>query len=119
MSRLLVLFGIALVVLGGTGSIAFGRQIDFEVESKLVLVLQAEPADGATVDPDLLAATARTIESRAGALGIEGTRVWIGDDDQIVVELPGVNGDRADEIGRSLTTTALLELIDTRGQFLN
>jgi peptidylprolyl isomerase len=118
MSRLLLLIGIALVVFGGSGGLALARQIEIEVETKLMLVLQAEPADGASVDRAQLAATARTIERRVAGLGIEGAKVWLSDGDQIVVELPGVEGDRADEIGRSLTTTALLELIDPQGQFL-
>jgi cyclophilin family peptidyl-prolyl cis-trans isomerase len=118
MRRLIILLVAVVSVIGGSGGVTVGHQIDFEVETKLLLVLQAKPVDGASVDPDLLLATARTIERRVAELGIEGAQVWLSFGDQIVVELPGVEANRADEIGRALTTTALLEIIDPRGQFL-
>src|SRR5688500_16024218 len=118
MRRLLILLVAVVSVIGGSGGVSVAHQIEFEVETKLLLVLQAEPVDGATVDPELLLATARTIERRVAGLRIEGAQVWLSFGDQIVVELPGVEANRADEIGRALTTTALLEIIDPQGQFL-
>ncbi len=117
MRQLLLLLGVVLVVAGGLSSVAVAHQVSIEVETKLLLVLQ--PADeSAPVDADLLEAAARTIERRVEALDIDGAKVWLSGGDQIVVELPGVNGDQADGIARTLTTTALLEIIDPQGQFL-
>jgi preprotein translocase subunit SecD len=118
MRRLLLLIGIVLAVLSGSGGPAIAHQVEIEVETKLLLVLQAEPASDAAVDPDQLAATALTIEQRIDALGITDAEVWLSDGDQIVGELPGVNGDQADRVGQALTASALLEIIDPQGEFL-
>src|SRR5262245_10059734 len=117
MRQLLLLLGVVLGIVGGSG-VALSRQTENEVETKLLLVLQADPADGAAVDPDLLEATARTIEHRVASLEIDGAKVWLSGGDQIVVELPGVDGDEADHVTKALTTTALLEIIDPQGEFL-
>jgi cyclophilin family peptidyl-prolyl cis-trans isomerase len=117
MARLLLLIGVVLSVLGGSPDLAITRQVDSDVETKLLLVLEATE-EGVADASDLLAATARTIERRVAALRIAGARVWMSGGDQIVVELPGVNGDEADRFTRALTTTALLEVVDTQGTFL-
>jgi cyclophilin family peptidyl-prolyl cis-trans isomerase len=118
MRQVLLLLAIVASVIGGSRGIAIARQVEIEVETKLLLVLQAEAADGAAVDPNLLAEAAGTIERRVDALGIEDAKVWLSGIDQIVVELPGVTDDQADEIARSLTATAVLEIIDPRGEVL-
>jgi preprotein translocase subunit SecD len=115
MRRLIILLGIICLVTGGLAD-EHHTQAAGET-TKLLLVLQAEPADGAAVDPSTLNAAAQTVERRAKGLGIADPVVWTSGD-RIVVELPGVTGDDADRVTRALTTTALLEIIDTQGAFL-
>jgi preprotein translocase subunit SecD len=119
MRLLTILIGPLLSILGLTGGTPVGRHTQAAHQTtKLLLVLQAEPADGAAVTLDALNAAARTIERRAEGLGIDDPAVWTTGGDRIVVELPGVNGDDADQLTQALITTALLEIIDTQGAFL-
>jgi peptidylprolyl isomerase len=116
----LLLLGLLTAVFGAAGAppdIA-SEVATTDAPTALLLVLQAEPADGMPVTPDALAAAARTIQRRAEAFGIAGAEVWTSGDDQIVVKLPGVAADAADDAVRRLTTTALLEIIDPQGAFL-
>lgn len=116
MRHMFLVLGIVLSMVVGSG-VATARQVDVEVETRLLLVLQANET-GTPVDPDLLADTALTIERRIAALGIEDAEVWLGGGDQIVVELPGVDGDEADGVTQAIVGTGLLEIVDPQGQFL-
>ncbi|HEY7036896.1 MAG TPA: hypothetical protein VH482_36545, partial [Thermomicrobiales bacterium] len=119
MRLLTILLGLLLSILSvGSGAPTESNARAADQTTKLLLVLQADPADGSTVDPDALNATARTIERRAKGLGIDTPEVWTTGGNQIVVELPGVTGDDAARVTQTLITTALLEIIDTQGAFL-
>jgi hypothetical protein len=60
MRHVLLFLAMVLAVAGGSYGAATARQIEIEVETKLLIVLEAEPADGAAVEPDLLAEATRT-----------------------------------------------------------
>lgn len=87
-----------------------------DLQGGLQVVLEADPPAGVDVDGDTLQGTRDTIERRVNGLGVSEPLIQTRGDDQIVVELPGVDDpQRAVEI---LQETALLEIIDPQGQFL-
>jgi preprotein translocase subunit SecD len=87
-----------------------------DLQGGLQVVLEARPPAGLTVDGDVLSGTRDTIERRVNALGVSEPLIQTRGNNQIVVELPGLSDPEA-AIG-VLRQTALLEIIDTQGQFL-
>lgn len=91
-------------------------QQGLDLQGGVHVTLEARPAAGQTVDSGTLEGTRDTIERRVNALGVSEPVVQTRGDDQIIVELPGVeNPDEAVEVVRE---TALLEIIDPQGQYL-
>lgn len=88
-----------------------------DLQGGLQVVLEARPAEGQEVDGDVLSGTRDTIERRVNALGVSEPLIQTRGDDQIVVELPGLEDPEA--AVELLQATALLEIIDTQGQFLS
>jgi preprotein translocase subunit SecD len=87
-----------------------------DLQGGLQVVLEARPPEGQTVDRDVLSGTRDTIERRVNALGVSEPLIQTRGNDQIIVELPGASDPEA--AIRLLRQTALLEIIDTQGQFL-
>jgi preprotein translocase subunit SecD len=87
-----------------------------DLQGGLQVVLQAEPVAGQTLDRETLEGTRQTIERRVNGLGVSEPLIQTRGDDQIIVELPGID-DPQEAIG-ILQQTALLEIIDPQGQFL-
>lgn len=87
-----------------------------DLQGGLQVVLEAIPPEGETVDGDALTGTRDTLERRVNELGVSEPLIQTRGDNQIVVELPGV-GDPEQAID-TLQATALLEIIDTQGEFL-
>lgn len=91
-------------------------RLGLDLQGGLQVTLEARPPEGVSVDSRLLDGTRDTLERRVNALGVNEPLVQTRGSDQILVELPGVDDpDTAIEV---LQDTALLEIIDTRGQFL-
>ncbi|HYH13148.1 MAG TPA: protein translocase subunit SecD [Thermomicrobiales bacterium] len=91
-------------------------RLGLDLQGGLQVTLEARPPEGVSVDSRLLDGTRDTLERRVNALGVSEPLVQTRGNDQIVVELPGVEDpDTAIEV---LQDTALLEIIDTRGTFL-
>jgi preprotein translocase subunit SecD len=91
-------------------------RLGLDLQGGLQVTLEARPPEGVSVDGRLLSGTRDTLERRVNALGVSEPLVQTRGSDQIVVELPGVEDpDQAIEV---LQDTALLEIIDTRGQAL-
>ncbi|MEX2314276.1 MAG: protein translocase subunit SecD, partial [Thermomicrobiales bacterium] len=88
-----------------------------DLQGGLQVVLEARPPEGQSIDGDVLNGTRNTIERRVGGLGVSEPLIQTRGDDQIVVELPGVND--PDAAINLLRETALLEIIDTQGVPLN
>lgn len=87
-----------------------------DLQGGLQVLLEARPPSGESVDGETLEATRDTLETRVNALGVSEPLVQTRGGDQIVVELPGV--DDPDEAVEILQDTALLEIIDSGGEFL-
>jgi preprotein translocase subunit SecD len=87
-----------------------------DLQGGLQVVLEARPPAGMSVDGDVLSGTRDTIERRVNALGVSEPLIQTRGNDQIVVELPGLSDPEA--AIAVLRQTALLEIIDTQGQFL-
>ncbi|MDQ3781128.1 MAG: protein translocase subunit SecD [Chloroflexota bacterium] len=87
-----------------------------DLQGGLQVVLEAKPAAGQEVDADTLEGTRATLERRVNALGVSEPLIQVRGGDQIIVELPGV--DDPQEAVEILQETALLEIINTNGQFL-
>jgi preprotein translocase subunit SecD len=87
-----------------------------DLQGGVQVLLEARPPAGRTVDGDTLDGTRDTIERRVGGLGVSEPLVQTRGDNQIIVELPGVE-DPEDAVA-VVQRTALLEIIDTQGQFL-
>ena len=87
-----------------------------DLQGGLQVVLQARPVAGQTIDSDTLEGTRQTLERRVNGLGVSEPLIQTRGNDQIIVELPGVD-DPQEAIG-ILQQTALLEIIDPLGQYL-
>ncbi|MFM9106717.1 MAG: protein translocase subunit SecD [Chloroflexota bacterium] len=87
-----------------------------DLQGGLQVVLQAEPVAGQTLDRDTLEGTRATLERRVNGLGVSEPVIQIRGNDQIIVELPGV--DDPQQAVEVLQQTALLEIIDPQGQYL-
>jgi preprotein translocase subunit SecD len=87
-----------------------------DLQGGLQVVLQARPVAGQTIDGNTLEGTRRTLERRVNGLGVSEPLIQTRGNDQIIVELPGV--DDPEEAAKVLQKTALLEIIDPLGQYL-
>jgi preprotein translocase subunit SecD len=87
-----------------------------DLQGGLQVVLEARPVAGQVLDSDTLEGTRQTLESRVNGLGVSEPLLQTRGDDQIIVELPGV--DDPQEAIALLQQTALLEIIDPLGQYL-
>jgi preprotein translocase subunit SecD len=87
-----------------------------DLQGGLQVVLQAQPVAGQTLDKDTLEGTRQTIEKRINGLGVSEPVVQTRGNDQIIVELPGIADPQA--AIEVLQKTALLEIIDPKGQYL-
>ncbi|MDQ4044919.1 MAG: protein translocase subunit SecD, partial [Chloroflexota bacterium] len=91
-------------------------RLGLDLQGGLQVTLEARPPEGVDVTERTLEATRNTLERRVNALGVSEPLVQTRGSDQIVVELPGIDDpDTAIEV---LQDTALLEIIDSRGQYL-
>jgi preprotein translocase subunit SecD len=87
-----------------------------DLQGGLQVVLEARPVAGQTLDGDTLEGTRQTLERRVNGLGVSEPLIQTRGNDQIIIELPGVD-DPQEAIG-ILQQTALLEIIDPLGQYL-
>jgi preprotein translocase subunit SecD len=87
-----------------------------DLQGGLQVVLQARPVAGQTIDRNTLEGTRRTLERRVNGLGVSEPLIQTRGNDQIIVELPGVD-DPQEAVG-ILQQTALLEIVDPLGQYL-
>jgi len=87
-----------------------------DLQGGLQVVLAADPPPGVKVDKDTLSGTRDTIERRVNGLGVSEPLIQTRGNDQIIVELPGVD-DPEQAVG-ILQQTALLEIVDPNGQYL-
>ncbi|MCX2726234.1 protein translocase subunit SecD [Thermomicrobium sp. 4228-Ro] len=87
-----------------------------DLQGGIQLVLQARPPAGTVVTQEVLEGTRDTIERRVNGLGVSEPVIQTRGNDQILVELPGFQD--PERAVRVLQRTALLEIIDTQGQFL-
>jgi preprotein translocase subunit SecD len=87
-----------------------------DLQGGLQVVLQARPVAGQSLDSGTLEGTRQTLERRVNGLGVSEPFIQTRGSDQIIVELPGV--DDPEEAVGILQQTALLEIIDPRGQYL-
>jgi preprotein translocase subunit SecD len=91
-------------------------RLGLDLQGGLQVTLEARPPEGVSVDDRLLSGTRDTLERRVNALGVSEPLVQTRGNDQIVVELPGVED--PDQAIQVLQDTALLEIINTNGQAL-
>jgi len=87
-----------------------------DLQGGIQLVLEARPPAGTTVTQEVLEGTRDTIERRVNGLGVSEPVIQTRGNNQILVELPGFQD--PERAVRVLQRTALLEIIDTQGQFL-
>jgi len=84
-----------------------------DLQGGLQVTLEARPPGGGSVDSGTLDGTRDTLERRVNGLGVSEPLIQTRGDNQIVVELPGV--DDPEQAVEVLRETALLEIIDTNG----
>jgi preprotein translocase subunit SecD len=87
-----------------------------DLQGGLQVILEAQPPEGESIGGNALDGARDTIERRVNALGVSEPIVQTRGDNQIIVELPGVDDPEA--AVEAIRATALLEIIDTQGQFL-
>lgn len=88
-------------------------RLGLDLQGGLQVTLEARPPEGVSVDSGTLQGTRDTLERRVNALGVSEPLVQTRGDDQIVVELPGV--DDPEQAIAVLQETAQLEFIDPLG----
>ncbi len=87
-----------------------------DLQGGLQVTLKARPPGGGSVDSGTLDGTRDTLERRVNGLGVSEPLIQTRGDNQIVVELPGIEDpDQAVEV---LRETALLEIVYTNGSSL-
>lgn len=87
-----------------------------DLQGGVQLLLEADPPEGVNIDSDTMEGVRDTIERRVNGLGVSEPVVQTRGDNQIVVELAGATD--PEEATRLVQRTALLEIIDTQGQYL-
>jgi preprotein translocase subunit SecD len=87
-----------------------------DLQGGLQVVLEAQPVAGQTLDSETLEGTRTTIERRVNGLGVSEPFIQVRGNDQIIVELPGV--DDPQQAVDVVQQTALLEIIDPQGLYL-
>ena len=68
-----------------------------DLQGGLQVVLQARPVAGQTLDRDTLEGTRQTLERRVNGLGVSEPLIQTRGDDQVIVELPGVDDPQASD----------------------
>jgi preprotein translocase subunit SecD len=87
-----------------------------DLQGGLQVTLEARPPGGGDVDEGTLLGTRDTLERRVNGLGVSEPLIQTRGDNQILVELPGIeNPEQAVEV---LKETALLEIVSTGGTSL-
>ena len=87
-----------------------------DLQGGLQVTLEARPPGGGDVDDGTLLGTRDTLERRVNGLGVSEPLIQTRGDNQILVELPGIeNPEQAVEV---LKETALLEIVSTNGTAL-
>ena len=87
-----------------------------DLQGGVQVLLEADPPPGVEIDSGALEGTRNTIERRVNGLGVSEPLIQTRGDNQIIVELPGVEDpERAVQV---IQQTALLEIIDPQGQTL-
>jgi preprotein translocase subunit SecD len=81
-----------------------------DLQGGIQVLLEARPAPGTTLDPDVMRGVAGRIENRVNSLGVSEPIVQQQGDRQIIVELPGLAN--PDEAIKVFQETGLLEFID-------
>ena len=87
-----------------------------DLQGGLQVVLEARPPEGQEISNDALDGTRDTIDRRVNSLGVSEPVIQTRGDNQILVELPGVDDPEA--AIDVLKATALLEIIDTGGSHI-
>lgn len=87
-----------------------------DLQGGIQIVLEARPPAGVTVTQEVLQGVRDTIERRVNGLGVSEPVIQTRGNNQILVELPGFQD--PERAVRVLQRTALLEIIDTKGEFL-
>jgi preprotein translocase subunit SecD len=87
-----------------------------DLQGGVQLLLEADPPEGVKIDSEAMEGVRDTIERRVNGLGVSEPVVQTRGNNQIVVELAGATD--PEEATRIVQKTALLEIIDTNGQYL-
>jgi preprotein translocase subunit SecD len=87
-----------------------------DLQGGVQLLLEADPPAGTKIDSGTMQGVRDTIEKRVNGLGVSEPVVQTRGSNQVVVELAGATD--PEEATRIVQKTALLEIIDTNGQYL-
>lgn len=87
-----------------------------DLQGGVQVLLEARPPAGQSINKDTLDGTRNTIERRVNGLGVSEPLIQTRGNNQIIVELPGI--DDPEEAIRVVQQTALLEIIDPQGTYL-
>jgi preprotein translocase subunit SecD len=87
-----------------------------DLQGGVQLLLEADPPPGTKIDSSTMEGVRDTIEKRVNGLGVSEPVVQTRGSNQVVVELAGATD--PEEATRIVQKTALLEIIDTNGQYL-
>jgi preprotein translocase subunit SecD len=95
-----------------TRDISIRRGLD--LQGGLQVLLEADVPAGQTIDRDTMLAAKQIIEQRVNGLGVNEPVIQLGENNRIIVELPGLQN--PEEAIRTFGGTGLLEFVDAEGQ---
>src|SRR5262245_27604131 len=81
-----------------------------DLQGGIQVLLQADVTAGQAVDPDAMKAARQVIENRVNGIGVAEPLIQLGQNNRIIVELPGVRD--PDTAIKTFGNTGLLEFVD-------
>lgn len=85
-------------------------RLGLDLRGGLQVILEADVAEGVSVDSDQMEVARAIVENRTNALGVAENSITVAGDRRLVGEFPGV--ENADDILATIQQTGLLEFVD-------
>ena len=108
--------GIRTSFLGLNVDVPISVHEGLDLQGGMQVLLEADVPPGTTVTGDSMGAARGIVERRINALGVVEPQIQLGENNRIIVELPGVKD--PDEAIKTFGSTGLLEFVDAGSTYL-